>query len=330
MIEQLKRGAFRSAGRLGACNVRDTIVVAGSPRSGTTWLLELLCTLPGYKAMNEPLMYEEARREHGFSWRTYLDPSENATPQQEYLHAILTGQLGISPAWHFESTSRSSQLLEHATRRKLIVKFCRLNRMLHWFATRFTPRGLLFIVRHPCAVVASMLRHGGWSDEQLSRSSLRNQVEKLDEELPDSLRDVFEPIIDRIETKTQMLATLWCLDHYVPLHHHAEAGFPWVLAPYERLVTRGTDDLDRIAGALDIEVTPEMQDSLRSPSSSVTDQLHRDAEKQLSKWRRKLSEEQIDRILQIVEQVGLSRFYTNALEPNYDRLNRCQSENHRW
>jgi phosphopantothenate synthetase len=103
-----------------------------------------------------------------------------------------------------------------------------------------------------------------------------------------------------------------------------------VLAPYERLVTRGTDDLDRIAGALDIEVTPEMQDSLRSPSSSVTDQLHRDAEKQLSKWRRKLSEEQVDRILQIVEQVGLSRFYTDALEPNYDRLNRCQSENHRW
>jgi LPS sulfotransferase NodH len=106
MLQSIKNAVFRAATRLFPCDLRDTIVVTGSPRSGTTWLLELLRALPGYKALNEPLMYEEARHELGFSWRTYLNPKEEADEQRAYLETILTGQLGISPAWYFEAASR--------------------------------------------------------------------------------------------------------------------------------------------------------------------------------------------------------------------------------
>jgi hypothetical protein len=62
----------------------------------------------------------------------------------------------------------------------------------------------------------------------------------------------------------------------------------------------------------------------------VKDQLHQDAEKQLSKWRRRLSEEQIDAVLSVVDQVGLTAFYTRALEPQYEKLNDYQLPAHRW
>ena len=325
----LKNRLFKIAGTLGECNIRDTVVVAGSPRSGTTWLLELLRTLPGYKAMNEPLMYEEARNGHGFSWRTYLDPGAEAEAKRAYLGTILTGQLGISPAWYFEADSRPTQLVEHATRDRLVVKFCRLNRMLHWFCGQFDVRGPVFIVRHPCAVVASMLRHEAW-DEDDFRGADRADHALHGGSLPESLRDVFGPVLDRIETQVEVLATMWCLDHYVPLIHHADGSYPWVLVPYERMVRRGREELRRITTALDVEVTREMRNQLDEPSGSVRDQLHQDVERQLSKWRRRLSDRQVDDVLRIVDEVGLSDLYSRELEPDYDRLNEMQRSQGQW
>ena len=329
MHRSVKNILFALAGKAGSTGEQDTIVVVGVPRSGTTWLLELLRTLPSYKAMNEPLMYEEARNGHGFSWRTYLDPDEKAEEQRAYLERILTGRLGISPAWYFEADSRPTQLVEHATRDRLVVKFCRLNRMLHWFCGQFDVRGPLFIVRHPCAVVASMLRHEAWDEDDL-RGPDRAEHALHGGSLPESLQDVFGPVLDRIGTKVEVLATMWCLDHYVPLVHYSNGRYPWILVPYERMVTRGREELRRITESLDVEMTSEMRDQLDEPSESVKDQLHRDAERQLSKWRRRLSERQVDDVLRIVDEVGLSDIYGRDLEPEYDRLNGMQRSAARW
>ena len=48
----VKDTLYRWVGR-GA--VRDAVVVAGSPRSGTTWLAEILAAMPQYKLIDEPL-----------------------------------------------------------------------------------------------------------------------------------------------------------------------------------------------------------------------------------------------------------------------------------
>jgi hypothetical protein len=73
-----------------------------------------------------------------------------------------------------------------------------------------------------------------------------------------------------------------------------------------------------------------MRDQLDAPSSSVKGTLHRYAQKQLSKWRRQLSSKQIQDILQIVDDVGLSTFYTDDLEPDYDTSNQYQRPQHAW
>jgi len=134
--------------------------------------------------------------------------------------------------------------VEHATRDRLVVKFCRLNRMLHWFSNSFDVRDPIFIIRHPCAVVASMLKHDSW---ETAAGNAKNDKEQglQTEHLPPELRSLVDPVLAEIET--ELLATLWCLDHYVPLTYHSEEGHPWVLVSYERLVRQGQEELRRVA-----------------------------------------------------------------------------------
>lgn len=317
--------AFFLAGKAGACDLRDTIVIAGSPRSGTTWLLEILRLLPKYKALNEPLIREKLRQNHGFCKRTYISPSQSASKQRAYLFDVLTGQVGPPPLhrWSFQEKAGTRQIVEHATHDKLVVKFCRINRMLHWFDAQFDVRGIVFIVRHPCAVVNSMLHHGPWEQDSLQEP----HIGYIDH-LPESLQDVFRPILDRVSTHVKVLATLWCLDQHLPLVHHN--SYPWILVPYERLVTCGRKELRRVATALDVELNDDMVGQLREPSSSVKGQLDRKAERQLSKWRRNLSARQVDGILRIVDDAGLSSIYTDSVEPNYSRLNNLQKPEWSW
>lgn len=331
MVTTIKKEIFKAAGRWSRCSVEESIVIAGVPRAGTTWLLELLRTLPGRKALNEPLLYRTARHEYGFGWHKYIDPEEQAPRQRQYLKRVLHGQAREIPAWFFEAKSQPAKVFEHATRSELIVKFCRLNRALHWFARQFNVQGLVLMVRHPCSVVASMLHQGAWKESRLRGHGPSRAEQALHGgTLPDTLRDPFEPILDRITTQVEVLAVHWCLDHYVPLLHHAENGYPWALVPYERLVARGVEELRRITDALGVDLTAEMQDRLREPSTSVVDRVYQRPEHQLTKWRRRLSEQQVEDILRIVDEVGLSQLYTDAIEPDYDRLNDCQKRSARW
>ncbi len=62
-----------------------------------------------------------------------------------------------------------------------------------------------------------------------------------------------------------------------------------------------------------------------SRSAQRTGAYTDDAKKQLSKWRRRLSTDQVDRILRIAHAFELD-FYGEALEPEYEKLMTFQRE----
>jgi len=329
MKEGLSRRVKEKIFRLVAtpCQTEATVVIVGAPRSGTTWLLELVRAHRSYKAINEPLLYGDTRRTYGFEPRTYVHPEDEAQQSREYIENVLRGQIGLAPVWHDESESRVERLLEHWRRDRVVVKFCRGNRMIHWLSCQFGTRPPVFIVRHPCAVVSSMMRFGAWTDSE--HASLRVDGALRASTLPPRLEKRFGSLIEKAQTRVEELTLMWCIDHYVPLKHHREYGYPWVLAPYERLVVRGEEELRRITQALGIEATNRMMQKLRE-ASSVSDRVRQTPAEQLSKWKRHLTDSQIDSVLNVVDRAGFSEIYTEQPEPDYQRLNELQDEQYKW
>ncbi len=319
MTHLFKDAAFWVAAYAGRCDIDDTIVVAGAPRSGTTWLAELLRALPRYKFLNEPLFLRNnpMARDAGFAWRTHLSPEEENARAESFFRDVLSGRVSRGPLWHYESSSSVGRLVEHVRNPKLVVKFCRAGRLLHWLLKRFKVRGTALIIRHPCAVLASQLEHGGWAPDQLAHNI--NSEEAVGQ-MPDRVRDRFADVLDGISTRIEMMAARWCLDYYIPLIEYADYDHPWVLVPYERLVLDGEGEMNRVLSALDVEMTGAIRNQLTAASRYASSDLATDDRtKQLKKWRSRLSEQQIERILDIVSAFGLD-FYTREPEPDYGRI----------
>jgi hypothetical protein len=326
MITALKQQLFRMATyTAGTCDVRDTIVVAGTGRSGTTWLGQILRELPDYKLLNEPLgvVSNPEAAKAGFQQRTYLHPEVEQPELAAYMEKVLTGRIPHSWKYRFKSQHPLGILREHVGQRKLIVKFTRGLRLLHWLNRQFSVRGIVVIIRHPCAVIASMLKHGGWDQRHLQKRGDTPTEQALGGPIPDELHERFAASLDSVESQTDILAHMWALDYHVALFEQSDQH-PWVLVPYERLVRAGTEQLERVAGELELPVTNGMKDHLNVASTSATADLREDALNQLSKWKNALSSKQIDRILDIAETFGLD-FYSQEIEPDYDGLLKYQS-----
>jgi hypothetical protein len=308
---------FRGVGRLVACDIEDTVVVAGTGRSGTSWTAGIFGAVPARKVFYEPLNNDPRAQRAGFKEsQTYISPDDPTPELRRYMQGVLTGHIPTPWFLKTKNSGRLSRLYEHISCRKLVVKMIQANRLLQWLGKNFDVRGVIFIVRHPCAVVASQLHFtdDGW----------RNVGPPPKDELqtgfggwiPDDLFAHFRPVLESVDTTVGTLAARWCLDHYIPLLYSEEQ--PWTLLPYERLLTQREQELQRVTDAVGITFDTVMERTLNS--RDVTgDQVELNVERQLAKWRRRLTPQQIDIILRIVEEFGLD-FYGEQLEPDYERL----------
>jgi hypothetical protein len=319
-VRDLKKQAFDVLTRYtNTCSLADTIIVAGAPRSGTTWLAELLRELPGYKFINEPLRLStnpEAKHA-GFGWRTRVPPDESRPELEQHLRGILTDHVELGPAWHFQSSHALGKLVEHIRKDRIVVKFCRAGRMLHWMSRVFCPRGMVVIIRHPCAVIASMLQVGdNWQPKELGAASL---ADRLAEVVPDRriLRNLAEVSDETNRSWVGHLAMMWSLDHYFAFHDDPSGpdDYPWILTSYERLLTRGIGELERIVEALGGTATEDMSMRLTKASSFAADDFRPEIEHQLAKWQTELSASQIRSVLEVTQAFGLD-FYTEKPVPD--------------
>ncbi len=323
-------------------DLRDTIILTGSPRSGTSWLMKILRVIPGYTDLFEPLnpIYFPESFEVGFQSRTYLPSSKDWQKGEKYLRKIFTSLPIYDSSSLKENDKRkkfiilrygffhqlSPEILMHQlVGNKLIVKFVRLNRLLPWVAERFQLRSMIFIIRHPCAVIDSQLKTGffgyhptfpPYQDIYPNRKTILDEASKI-RGLENSLLNRLK----KIKTREEIIAASWCLDNFVPLSYLKP--YPWTVVVYEKLIREGEKEIDRIFHEIgEKNVRRSAYRYLKIPSMLIQKGEYEIVTKpdvQLSKWKKSLSEKQIKRILSIVSAFGLD-FYSENLEPDYNNI----------
>jgi len=291
-------------------DLSETLVVAGGPRCGTTWLAELVAGVPGAALLFEPLHVGNVpdAKAAGFKWRTFLEPDSSWPEGEAFIEKVLRGKV---TNWH----TTSQIALRSAIRPELwVVKLIHANLMLGWLAKTFPIRPPALIIRHPCAAVASRSQQG-W--KPLNRAP----------RIPGFLAAYpqFGPVLDQLTDLVEFRAALWCIDYFVPLS--LPRPYPFHLVTYEGLVRNGARELSVLFDRWGLEVPPKAEERLGRPSQTTQKGASvYSGDDPLAKWRKDLSREEVAKILRVVEAFGLD-FYSEALEPDYDRLfseSRCR------
>lgn len=283
----------------GRFKASDAIVLTSSPRSGSTLLSQILSAIPKSCVLFEPLhlgKVPEAEKA-GFSWRTYVDPEIDWPEGSTFLRRVFEGR--VINDW----TSCEMSVGVAYDAKQLIVKFVRANRLLPWICSSFTTPAPIFLIRHPCAVVASQIKYG-WGNAKYAPDS----PPYLD------IYPFFRSALEDLHSDVEYLAALWALDQLPVLLQKTPQ--PWIMITYEELCLRPQITIEKLSKRLDLNLDLEAAlANFKIPSSVVSCS----GISGVNGWKTQLTSEQVTKILQTINKFGIT-FYSDQDEANYESL----------
>ncbi len=268
-----------------------TVFLAGSGRSGTTWLSGLVNHDSRYRQVFEPFHPGKVGDFRGFGSKQYLRPGDRREEFLEPARKAVTGQLRTG--W----TDRGGALVA----RRRLVKDIRANLLLGWLAENFPGMPIVLLMRHPCAVVSSRLALG-WRDNLDETIAQRDLVE-----------DHLMPVEGRIRAARDPFERhlfLWCIDNHVPLRQFQPGAVH--LCFYENLVRDPEPELRRLFAFVGRDFDGAVLGKLARPSPTS----RREDRPSLEGWRSRMGGERMARTEEILGLFGLDGIYGPETMPD--------------
>jgi hypothetical protein len=232
-----------------------------------------------------------------------MRPDEPNDALYSFCHRVFTGT--IRHQWIDQSVDRVFSLYR-------VVHENRANLFLKWIHNRFPELPLLFLVRHPCAVVLSRMENRWATDGDIE--PFLAQRELIDDFLFDKLH-----IIQSANTDEEKHAIIWCVHHLVPIQQFHPGGLNTIF--YENLCVQPELEIEKIFQILEKEYRPSVFRYLDIPSITVQRaSVVLAGGNKIARWTEQLSSEQVHRILAIVKEFGLDYIYGDSLTPVISRL----------
>lgn len=256
--------------------ILKTLVIAGSGRSGTTWVLDALAEAADLKTVFEPLHADVGKCSRKYANR-YLHADQEDKELMGFMKTVLSGgQRSIWTDYRVLADRLKPSLINLYSPRQLValyrmykklrrnylryrktryegvaVKFIRANLLLEWVQAHFDV-DVLCIVRHPCAVIESKMR----LDAAAKEAGLRKGASDWDPVIlmrryleDEGLREKFiAPYLGEIHVEdysiTELHAIIWSIENRQWLSSDRPAGF--TVASYEKLVASDKNEWRRI------------------------------------------------------------------------------------
>ena len=279
-------------------DLRKSILVAGTARSGTTWLADLIASQIPCRILFEPFNPDLVPGYRGFHYFQYMRPATKNPEFGAFAQRLFRGE--IRNLW----IDRQNERIRSEFR---LIKEIRINLALKWLHDQFPVVPILFLIRHPCAVVASRMELG-WATDHDIQPFLSQ---------PDLIEDHLAPYLNLIknaETAEEKHAIIWSVSNLVPLKQFQPNEIKMVF--YENLCTQPLAELTSVFASIGQKSLDAVIDTIDRPSQTtrVASALVTGSDK-LSSWRKKLSPSQVDNIFRIVDGFGLSQLYDASLLP---------------
>ncbi len=296
-----------------------TLSIFASPRGGSTWLAQTLNKLPSSALVWEPLLkynqykinkfnpfaYPE-RSQVNIAWNQYI-PEGASWPEVELFFDKLFNREIVNLKLY-----RFNDLRELSDASYFVFKFCFGNNLLPWLAKRY-PINPVFLMRHPCAVVASQLNFSAFNWHK-SNIQYNYNMSVFGEEFYEPYRAV----LDTISTVEERLAAQWAMSVLTPAKSPLNDS-SWVTVTYEHLVRNPEEALNKIITRYHLPETGEFLSNIRETSFTKSSFGRKTNDERLEGWRKSLSAKQIRLILNFTERMGVD-FYSDELEANYGKI----------
>jgi len=321
--------------------VYNPLVIAGSGRSGTTWILDVLTEANNLRPVFEPLNSDGVSEARDFCNR-YIKENEYEPELKHFMEKVFNGKLNhiwpntrslpfklrpnisqmTSWDYNYNLLSRYKKFCIRYTnylRKKSlrpITKFIRANLMLDWLSANFNPR-IIFLVRHPGAVTASKIaaskrKYGAvWdfygSDIQNTLSQYKN-----DRQLHKDYLYKYYEIFSKELSPVSGHALIWCIENILPIYNlQRKKNYVFF---YEDIIKNPEREFERMVTMLDLERTPDKSSVVR-PSQQASFEMRNEsiAELQLTRWVKSFNQQQLEEIDMMLKFFNVTIY--NAYEP---------------
>ena len=315
-------------------------LIAGSGRSGTTWVLDAIAEANELRPIFEPLHPDSSETALQYGYKYLTRGTKSSELQNLFMSAANNSLRSVWTSYrirpvrlkpkgrHLRSATELKTLVrkwalfarrrwsyrQHQRRDAVVVKCIRANLMLDWIHANFDSR-IVLLMRHPCAVVESQLRFPEhwdpyWllakyrSDRRLMQGPLRARSGVLDQKL----------------SRPQALAAIWCIENLVPSSQAAANNYTVVF--YEELLERPDVEWSRIATGLGVTIVPEDK-LLERPSQQAAVRLQKleinneeNYSKSYASWRARLTAADISQIASVLEGLGVTFYAVSENRPD--------------
>lgn len=272
--------------------------LVGTLRSGTTWVSALINYNNDYRYMFEPF-YPGLDCCDQFPARPFLLPENRDPALLRQAGAIFSGRV---------RNERVDQFNKRTWCSKRLIKAIHCNLMLKWMRAHSPHVPTILLLRHPCAVVHSLLCLG-WDP------ALKHLL--CQEDLMSGILGPFRAEMEQAANPFEDHLSLWCAETYVALHQLAPDDV--CLLFYEQLCENPEAEIARLFAFLGKGYDQRVLAQLKLPSPlSRPDSTIITGGSLIDAWRAGITAEQLARAMQLLSLFGLDSIYSEDPMPNVE------------
>lgn len=289
---------------------KNSILLVGDGRSGTTWVANIINYNNEYRYMFEPFHPHFIGCFNALKYFQYLRPIDHDKHFYNKVNSVLTGQFR-----HYYVDQFNHKFFCQ----KRLIKDIFSHLFLKWINVHFPGVPIILLLRHPCAVAISKqkLRHLKWFTEPRDFLTQETLVE-----------DFLRPFANEIMSAKSFFERqiiIWCVVHYVVLKQFRKGEIH--LTFYENLCEDPVQEIHRLFSFIGrhIMIQDGVFEMLKKPSElSRSDSPIKRGGNLIDEWKKHVTYKQMCRALEILNIFQLHTIYSDKSIPNvagaYDML----------